>query len=242
MLRQFRYIVCAAVVGFASTGGAVSIAPACERCGACNDGPVNTKSAPPARIRVRWVAVYEGGRVRLVPRAYRVGVSVPATLPAPTSTTPPIGAPAPVATAPALEAPASTSRDLPFSGPVPAGAAPAKTVVSDPVVSDPVPADHTLLANRARALRQAKCVRCHGENRQESGLDLRSRETILKGGESGPGLVPGQPDASLVFKRVRDGEMPPGNAGRLLPEEIATLQQWIAAGAPSERAQLPSGQ
>ena len=44
---------------------------------------------------------------------------------------------------------------------------------------------------------------------------------------------------SLVFNRVRAGEMPPRNVGRLLPEEIATLQQWIAAGAPSERANRP---
>jgi hypothetical protein len=42
-----------------------------------------------------------------------------------------------------------------------------------------------------------------------------------------------------MFKRVRDGEMPPRNASLLLPEEIATLQQWIAAGAPSERAHQP---
>jgi len=99
--------------------------------------------------------------------------------------------------------------------------------------------ERAVLANRAQALLKAKCVRCHGEQRQESGLDLRSRESILKGGESGPSLIPGQPDESLVFKRVRAGEMPPRNVGRLLPEEIATLQQWIAAGAPSERANRP---
>jgi len=100
-----------------------------------------------------------------------------------------------------------------------------------------VSSDRLALANRAQALLKAKCVRCHGDQRQESGLDLRSRETILKGGESGAGLIPGKPDESLMFKRVRAGEMPPRNVSRLSPDEIATLQQWIAAGAPSERAQ-----
>lgn len=89
-----------------------------------------------------------------------------------------------------------------------------------------------VLAKRALALLNTKCVRCHGANRQESGLDLRSRKAILKGGDSGAGLVPGKPDESLILQRVRDGEMPPRNAGQLSTQEIATLQQWIAAGAP----------
>jgi mono/diheme cytochrome c family protein len=209
---------------------------------------VNTKSAPPTRIR--WVAVYEGSRVRLVPRAYRVRVSDPATSSAPAFTTPASGASVP--TPPAPETP--TSKDLPISSPVPPspvppspvppGPAPPSPALSAPAPSGPTASDDVLseravLANRAQALLKAKCVRCHGEQRQESGLDLRSRESILKGGESGPGLIPGQPDESLVLKRVRAGEMPPRNVGRLLPEEIATLQQWIAAGAPSERANRP---
>jgi mono/diheme cytochrome c family protein len=227
MLRQFKYMVCVAVVSFAGNLGDVSVATACDPCDACHGGPSNVKDAPPTRIRIRWVPVYEDGRVRLVRRAYRVRVSVPANLSAPASTTPEIEASEP--TTPATEAP--TPKDHSLSRPVSTGPAP-----TDSAVSDPAPSGQAALANRAQALLKAKCVRCHGEKRQESGLDLRSRETILKGGESGPGLVPGQPDESLVFKRVRDGEMPPRNVGRLLPEEIATLQQWIAAGAPSERA------
>ncbi len=79
MLRPFRYLVCAAVVGFASHGGAVSLAPACDHCGACNRNHANTQYAPPTRVRIRWVSVYEDGRMRLVPKAYRVRVSDPAT-------------------------------------------------------------------------------------------------------------------------------------------------------------------
>ena len=53
-------------------------------------------------------------------------------------------------------------------------------------------AHDVVLANRAQALLKAKCVRCHGEKKQESGLDLRSRETILKGGDVGAGPCSGQ--------------------------------------------------
>jgi mono/diheme cytochrome c family protein len=251
MFRQFRYLVCVAVVGFAGNLGHVSVAPACDPCGACNGGPTYIKHAPPTGIRYRWVSVYQDGHVQRVRRAYRVPVSDPATLSAPAYTNPAIEAHEPTTTP---ETEDQAPKDLPESGPAspgpesagsvsrgpaPTGPAPKGPAPSGAGVSDSAPADRAVLANRAQALLKAKCVRCHGGNKRESGLDLRSRATILKGGESGPGVVPGQPDESLVLKRVRDGEMPPRNAGRLLPAEIATLQQWIAAGAPSERAPQP---
>jgi mono/diheme cytochrome c family protein len=227
MLRQFGFLVSAAVVVFVSHGGVVSRAPACEPCAACNDAPQNIEYAPPTRTRIRWVAVYEDGRVRYVPRAYRVRNPDPASR---ANTTSPFKTPAakdlPVPS-PAEPSPVQPGPVQP--GPVPKGPAP----------SDSATADRLALANHAQDLLKTKCVRCHGASRQESGLDLRSRKTILKGGESGPALIPGQPDESLVFQRVRGGEMPPRNAGRLSPAEIETLREWIAAGAPSERAQQP---
>ena len=93
MLRPFRSIVCAAVVGFASHGGAISVAPACDHCGVYSGGHANTQYAPPTRVRIRWVSVYEDGQMRLVPRAYRVRVTDPATPSAQASTTPASGAP-----------------------------------------------------------------------------------------------------------------------------------------------------
>lgn len=84
---------------------------------------------------------------------------------------------------------------------------------------------------------QMRCVTCHGKRRQEAGLDLRTRESRLKGGKSGSALVPGKPDQSLLLKRVDAGEMPPPH---LLMEfnvrppntaEVSLLRQWIAGGA-----------
>ena len=84
---------------------------------------------------------------------------------------------------------------------------------------------------------QMRCVTCHGKRRQEAGLDLRTRESRLRGGKSGPAVVPGEPDESLLLKRVVAGEMPPAH---LLMEynvrppnsaEVELLRQWIVRGA-----------
>src|SRR5437773_369946 len=42
------------------------------------------------------------------------------------------------------------------------------------------------------------CTSCHGGNRREAGLDLRNRAGMMKGGKSGPALVPGNPEQSLI--------------------------------------------
>jgi hypothetical protein len=83
-----------------------------------------------------------------------------------------------------------------------------------------------------------RCTVCHGKEKQEGGLDLRTRAAMLKGGKSGPALVPGRPKDSLMLKRLHAGEMPPRK--RLIEavvkpmetEEIDKLTRWIALGAP----------
>lgn len=78
----------------------------------------------------------------------------------------------------------------------------------------------------------AECLKCHGPKKQKGGLRLDSRAAILKGGDSGPALEPGKPEASLLISALRytDLEMPPENP---LPEKtVAHFVQWIAAGAP----------
>jgi hypothetical protein len=54
-----------------------------------------------------------------------------------------------------------------------------------------------------------RCTPCHGLRRLEGGLDLHTRAAMLKGGKSGPALVPGKPGESLLVKTLRSGEMPP---------------------------------
>jgi mono/diheme cytochrome c family protein len=54
-----------------------------------------------------------------------------------------------------------------------------------------------------------RCTVCHGLRKQEAGLDLRSKASMLKGGKSGPAIVLGKPEDSLLIKRIKAGEMPP---------------------------------
>ena len=94
----------------------------------------------------------------------------------------------------------------------------------------------TLFLEQVKPMLQAKCTGCHGEQEEiEASLDLRTRKGLLQGGDTGPALVPGKPDESLLFQailRTGDVVMPPKEANRLTAEETAQLKQWIAAGAP----------
>ena len=86
-----------------------------------------------------------------------------------------------------------------------------------------------------RPIFRAHCFDCHGATGElKGGLDLRLVRTMTKGGESGPAIMPGKPDASFLLERVTAGEMPPDEK-RLSPQDIATLKQWLAEGAKTAR-------
>ena len=87
-----------------------------------------------------------------------------------------------------------------------------------------------------RPLLQAKCSRCHGAKTRKADLDLTALTGILKGSESGPVIVPGKPDGSLLYEKVHDGAMPPGKKDRLSAAEVETIRRWIAAGAKADSA------
>lgn len=76
------------------------------------------------------------------------------------------------------------------------------------------------------------CYKCHGAEKQKGELRLDSRAAILAGGESGPAMVLGKPDESLLVDAInhQSFEMPPD--GKLPEKEIAALTQWVRAGAP----------
>jgi hypothetical protein len=69
--------------------------------------------------------------------------------------------------------------------------------------------------DEVQPLFQAKCSRCHGEKTRKADLDLRTPAGIRKGGESGPVIVPGKPDESLLYEKVHGGMMPPGKKDHL---------------------------
>ncbi|WP_437230764.1 PSD1 and planctomycete cytochrome C domain-containing protein [Planctomicrobium sp. SH661] len=86
--------------------------------------------------------------------------------------------------------------------------------------------------NEIRPLLVEHCIQCHGPKKSESGLRLDQFERVMKGGDSGPAIVPGHPDESLILKAIRheDGlEMPP--EGKLNDHQISAVTRWINAGS-----------
>ncbi len=93
--------------------------------------------------------------------------------------------------------------------------------------------------SRVRPLLVERCYSCHSDRakRPKGGLRLDTREAWMQGGESGPAIVPGRPDASRLIEAVRyendELRMPP--KGRLSDAEIADLVRWVELGAPDPR-------
>ncbi len=102
------------------------------------------------------------------------------------------------------------------------------------------PVDVTFYETRVRPLLSRHCGECHAAGEQRAALRVDSKEGLLTGGERGPALVPGDPEASLLVRAVRydeeDLQMPPRS--RLAPEEVEVLERWVAAGAPAPDAEM----
>jgi nitrate/TMAO reductase-like tetraheme cytochrome c subunit/mono/diheme cytochrome c family protein len=82
-----------------------------------------------------------------------------------------------------------------------------------------------------RAMFNGRCAGCHSGNNPEAGLDLSSYDAIMAGSPDGPGLIPGDPDGSLIIQRQSE---PEPHFGQVLPDELEALREWIAAGAPED--------
>src|SRR5206468_9348509 len=86
----------------------------------------------------------------------------------------------------------------------------------------------------------AKCGECHGAyGKVKGGLRLTSRESVLKGGDSGPAAVPGKPEESAIVSAIRyvdEPKMPP--KARLADAEIAVLTKWVERGLPWPSAKV----
>ena len=98
---------------------------------------------------------------------------------------------------------------------------------------------------KVRPVLVENCYKCHsaGAEKIKGGLTLDTRDGWLKGGDTGPAIVPGKPDESLLVKAIRytdrDLAMPPSD--KKLPDNlIADLVQWVRMGAPDPRLEATS--
>jgi hypothetical protein len=97
------------------------------------------------------------------------------------------------------------------------------------------PSAEELFESKIRPVLAGTCFRCHGDQKSSAELRVDSRAALLKGGDSGPAIEPGKPEASLLLKAIRRDDddvsaMPPDKA--LRADTVADFTAWIKAGAP----------
>jgi cytochrome c553 len=96
------------------------------------------------------------------------------------------------------------------------------------------PAGAEFFEKKVRPVLAENCYQCHGPEKQKAGLRLDSAAAVRKGGESGPPVIPGNADKSLLLKAVHqtdpDLKMPPKS--KLSDAAIADLAAWVNMGAP----------
>lgn len=106
--------------------------------------------------------------------------------------------------------------------------------------SEPASVGEKLFALRIKPLFAEKCNACHGDepDKLKGGLDMRTRETLLLGGDTfmDEVLIPGKGEQSFLYltttRTEEDFEMPPKEADKLTEEETWWIRDWINAGAP----------
>jgi len=113
----------------------------------------------------------------------------------------------------------------------------------EPPAAKPEPKAIEFFENRIRPLLVQQCFACHTDKNVKGGLRMDSLAALSKGGDSGPAVVPGRPEKSLLITAVaytRDNlRMPP--QGKLKPQQIADLTTWVQMGAawPTPVVQSP---
>lgn len=127
-----------------------------------------------------------------------------------------------------------------------AGAAAARLYAASQVqpaaAANAAPQSAEFFESRVRPLLIEICGDCHTDD-EKGGLRVDSRAALLKGGEHGPAIVPGDADKSLLIRAVRQEpgvvKMPKGGT-KLSDADVAALTAWVQAGAPWPEAK-PSG-
>lgn len=117
-------------------------------------------------------------------------------------------------------------------------------VLSVPCVTSRGWAEDLDYLKHVKPLLQSRCYFCHGALKQNANLRLDTAALAIRGGDSGPAIVPGDPDNSELLRRVSSQDpaerMPPEHEGTpLSAEEIERLRKWIQAGAPHPADEQP---
>src|SRR4051812_40807464 len=108
-------------------------------------------------------------------------------------------------------------------------------IVMGVAVGDSPPVKSIDFARDVQPILAKNCLSCHGPDKQKNGLRLDTVTAILSGGDSGPAVVAGKPDQSLLFTLVSgaaaDGRIMPPKGDRLSAADIDAVKLWISQGA-----------
>lgn len=144
-------------------------------------------------------------------------------------------------TAPATEAPTLPATAEPATATEAPTNVPAATDTSAPPTAEPTTASAPTtdpaasgatvsFASDILPLFQSRCLNCHGGNRTEEGLSLRTYEEVMAGSEGGLVIVPGDAAHSNLFELVATQKMPK-RGPKLTPDQVQLLETWINEGA-----------
>ena len=128
------------------------------------------------------------------------------------------------APATAVAQPTSTSAaatDAPTEAPPEPTSAPSEAPVTGASVS---------FARDIMPIFEATCLKCHGVEKTEKGLDMRTHTALMVGSERGTVVVPGDAVGSRLAELVMNGKMPKRGT-KLTPEQVQLIVDWINSGA-----------
>ena len=212
-----RQLIIAGVIG-AVWLGVVIVAVSVAGTGAENI-TVNQPDYPPAATAVA-----------AAPATAAPATTVPTTAASPTSdpTDAPTQAPTSTVTKPAATATSAAT----------ATAAATATTASTPTTAAAPTSAPTAASNGGavsfsgdvKPILDRVCVKCHGGEETKEGLNMTSYDQLMAGSDNGPVITPGDPVNSLLIDLITKGKMPK-QGPKLLPAQIRTISDWVAAGA-----------
>ena len=108
-------------------------------------------------------------------------------------------------------------------------------ITPEQVAQLPPPASHQVdFTKEIKPIFEASCIKCHGRGREKGSFRLDNRETLLKGGDSGPAVLPSKSAESLLIELVQgfdpDNVMPK-KGSKLTATQVGLLRAWIDQGA-----------
>jgi hypothetical protein len=112
--------------------------------------------------------------------------------------------------------------------------APASTATMAPtdaaVTEQPAATTNASFANDIMPILESRCINCHGGDRTQKGLDMKTYESLMAGSENGPVIAPGDAGNSLLVDQLVQGKMPK-RGPKLTPDQVQLITDWVNAGA-----------